>query len=67
MKQWYFDVTLPATAALAPSIRKQITSRFRAMAPLVHFLNNVALAAAREEEDADEALEAIPKRPAPMF
>jgi hypothetical protein len=36
------------------------------MAPVVHFLNNAALAAARDEEDAD-AREAIPKRPAPMF
>jgi uncharacterized protein (TIGR02453 family) len=66
MKQWYYDVTLPAEAALEPSIRKRITSRFRAMAPLVHYLNNVVLVASREEEDADER-EATPKRPAPMF
>ena len=66
MKQWYFDVTLPAKAALAPSIRKQITTRFRAMAPVVHFLNDAALAAAREEDDAEER-RGIPKRPAPMF
>jgi len=66
MKQWYFDVTLPAAAALASSIRKQVTTRFRAMAPVVHFLNNAALAAARDDADADER-DAIPKRPAPMF
>ena len=66
MKQWYFDVKLPAEAALSPSIRKQVTTRFRAMAPVVHFLNNAALAAAREEADAGER-DAIPKRPAPMF
>jgi uncharacterized protein (TIGR02453 family) len=65
MKQWYFDITLPATAACEPSIRKQITTRFRAMAPVVHYLNNVALAA-RDDTGADEA-DAIPKRPAPMF
>ena len=66
MKQWYFDVTLPAAAALEPSIRKQVTTRFRAMAPVVHYPNNAALAAAREEDDAGER-DAIPKRPAPMF
>lgn len=65
MKQWYFDVTLPASAALEPSIGRHITTRFRAMAPLVNYLNNVALAAAREA-DAD-GVDAIPKRPAPMF
>ena len=67
MKQWYYDVTLPAEAALSPTIRKQVTSRFRAMAPLVHYLNNAALAAVRAEEGDAEAREAIPKRPAPMF
>jgi uncharacterized protein (TIGR02453 family) len=66
MKQWYFDVTLPAKAALAPSIRKEITTRFRAMAPLVHYLNNAALEAARGKDDPNER-ESIPKRPAPMF
>ena len=67
MKQWYFDVTLPAAAALAPSIRREITTRFRAMAPVVHYLNDAALAAAREAEDDDAGREAIPRRPAPMF
>jgi uncharacterized protein (TIGR02453 family) len=65
MKQWYFNVTLPPSAACEPSIRKQITSRFRATAPVVHYLNNAALAA-REDADADET-DALPKRPAPMF
>ena len=67
MKQWYLDVTLPASAALEPSIRKEITMRFRAMAPVVHYLNDAALAAAREAEDDDAGREAIPRRPAPMF
>ena len=66
MKQWYFDATLPASAALAPSIRKQITTRFRAMAPVVNYLNNVALAA-RDAADGSAGRDAIPKRPAPMF
>jgi uncharacterized protein (TIGR02453 family) len=66
MKQWYFDITLPAAAALSPSIRREITSRFRAMAPAVHYLNNAALAAASDEADVAEQ-DAIPKRPAPMF
>jgi uncharacterized protein (TIGR02453 family) len=66
MKQLYFDVTLPARAALEPSIRKQMTTRFRAMAGVVHFLNNAALAAARDEDESSER-DAIPKRPAPMF
>ena len=65
MKQCYFDVTLPASAALEPSIRKQITTRFRATTPVVDYLNNAALAA-RKDADAAEA-DAIPKRPKPMF
>ena len=66
LKQLYFDVTLPARAALEPSIRKQIVTRFRAMAPVVHYLNNAALAAAREADE-DREHDAIPKRPKPMF
>jgi hypothetical protein len=62
-------VTLPTAVALKPMIRKEIATRFRAMAPIVHFLNNAVLAAARDDDEDDEAgeREAIPKRPAPMF
>jgi hypothetical protein len=36
----------------------------RAMAPVVHYLNNAALAA---RDDEAENADAIPRRPAPMF
>lgn len=64
LKQLYFDVTLPAQAALEPSIRKEVTARFRAMAPVIHFSNEAALAALRRDADTEGA---VPKRPAPMF
>jgi uncharacterized protein (TIGR02453 family) len=67
LKQLYFDVTLPAQSALAPSIHKEITTRFRAMAPVVHFLNEAALAALQADDADAGSGDAIPKRPAPMF
>jgi uncharacterized protein (TIGR02453 family) len=65
MKQWYFDVSLKPDTATSPRLRKEILTRWRAMAPTIHFLNAAALSALKDE-DADEA-SAIPKRPAPMF
>lgn len=64
MKQWYFDVTLPPEATTKPTLRKEITARFRAMNSVVQFLNQAAKQAIREE---DEEVSDIPKRPAPMF
>ncbi len=58
-KQFYFDISLPAKAALDKTIRKEIASRFRKMQPMVDYLNDALLA--------DLGEEAIPKRPEPMF
>ena len=38
-RQWGVSTTLPAEAALQPTLRKQIISRFQAAAPLIEFLN----------------------------
>lgn len=38
-RQWGVSTTLPAEAALQPTLRKEIVSRFRAAAPLIEFLN----------------------------
>jgi uncharacterized protein (TIGR02453 family) len=64
MKQWYFDVSLPADAACKPSFRKEIARRFEAMAPVVHWLNGAVLQATR---DAAGEPDPIPRRPEPMF
>jgi uncharacterized protein (TIGR02453 family) len=61
-KQWYLAVTLPAELATTPKLGTEVMKRFEAMAPVVNWLNRVALAARRDEE-ADDA----PKRPVPMF
>jgi uncharacterized protein (DUF2461 family) len=64
MKQWYFDVTLPADAATKPTFRRTVTEQFKAMTPLITWINTV-LAAARSGDEAEDA--SIPKRPEPMF
>jgi uncharacterized protein (TIGR02453 family) len=38
-RQWGVSATLPAEAALAPSLLREITRRFALAAPIVHFLN----------------------------
>jgi len=38
-RQWGFGTTLPAEAALSPTLAAQIIDRFRAAAPIVAFLN----------------------------
>jgi uncharacterized protein (TIGR02453 family) len=38
-RQWGVSTNLPASNALAPTLLKDIVSRFRLAAPLVHFLN----------------------------
>jgi uncharacterized protein (TIGR02453 family) len=38
-RQWGVSATLPAEAAIAPGLVKQIARRFALAAPLVHFLN----------------------------
>jgi uncharacterized protein (TIGR02453 family) len=44
MKDWIFDVTLEASRATKPSLVPDIVERFRAMQPLVEFLNRPLLA-----------------------
>ena len=64
LKQLYFYVTLPPERALDKSIRREIVTRFKRMAPAVQWLNTACLAAARER---DGEADPIPVRPAPMF
>lgn len=64
MKQWYFDVTLPAEAATKPSLRRSIIEHFRAMTPLITWIN-ATLGAAREGAEDEDA--SAPRRPEPMF
>lgn len=64
MKQWFFDVTLPPKAATLPTFQRTIIQHFKAMTPLITWINSVLTAARREEEgDVDD----IPRRPEPMF
>jgi uncharacterized protein (TIGR02453 family) len=48
-RQWGVSATLPADAAIQPTLLKQIVTRFRLAAPIVHFLNT-PLAPARPEK-----------------
>lgn len=63
-KQFYFYQVLPTRLALEPGLRREIVTRFRAVAPFVHFLNAAILQKVRE---AHASAETIPKRPEPMF
>jgi uncharacterized protein (TIGR02453 family) len=47
-KNWGVHATLPAEAALEPSLAKEIVRRMRASAPLVDMLNGAILAGVRE-------------------
>ena len=62
-KQYFFGKELPADVALGPALRREVSARFRAMAPVVHFLNAIVLQAMRSEDRESE----VPVRPAPMF
>jgi len=62
-KQFFFGKELPANVALAAGLRREVSARFRAMAPVVHFLNAIVLQAMRSEEEHGD----VPVRPAPMF
>lgn len=64
MKQWYFDATLRADAACKPTFRREVVKRFEAMTPFVNWINEAVLKAARDE---DGEVDAIPRRPEPMF
>src|SRR4051794_28074511 len=62
-KQLYFGKELPADMALGTSVRREVSTRFKAMAPVVHFLNAIVLQAMRAKDGEAE----VPVRPAPMF
>ncbi len=44
MKDWVLDVTLDPTLATTPKLQGEIVERFRAMAPLIRYLNRPLLA-----------------------
>jgi uncharacterized protein (DUF2461 family) len=44
MKDWVLDVTLDAKLATTPQLQSEIVQRFRAMAPLLGYLNRPLLA-----------------------
>jgi len=64
LKQFYFYVTLPAERAIKLGLRKEIVHNFRLLCPFVNYINEAILKKVRNEDD---AVPAIPKRPAPMF
>ncbi len=64
MKQWYFDIEFDAKETLRPTLRKTIIDRFHAMAPMVHYLNNVIL---KKLSETQGSADAMPQRPEPMF
>jgi uncharacterized protein (TIGR02453 family) len=43
MKQWYWWVELDAKLATSPKLKAEVVKRFRAMAPMVEFLNRPLL------------------------
>jgi len=43
MKQWYWWVELDASLVTSPKLKSEIVKRFRAMAPMVEFLNRPLL------------------------
>jgi uncharacterized protein (TIGR02453 family) len=49
-KQWYFYVTLPPGIATTPELLTGTVARFRAMAPLIDYLNEPLLAARKRED-----------------
>ena len=44
MKDWILDVTLEPSLATSPKLQGEIVARFRAMAPLLHYLNRPLIA-----------------------
>jgi uncharacterized protein (TIGR02453 family) len=44
MKDWVLDVTLDPKLATSPKLQAEIVARFRAMAPLLHYLNRPLIA-----------------------
>jgi uncharacterized protein (TIGR02453 family) len=44
MKDWIFDISLPPALATTPKLYREVLHRFRAMAPLIEFLNRPLVA-----------------------
>jgi len=61
-KHFYFDLTLDASHALKPSLRKTVVDSFRLLLPVVDYFNTAVLAAIKPAASDDR-----PKRPEPMF
>jgi hypothetical protein len=61
-KQFYYFVEHESSIATQPGVEKLIIRSFRAMAPVIEFMNQIFLASVAGEEE-----EPQPKRPAPMF
>lgn len=64
LKQYYYYADLDPKLALTPKVTGEIVRHFKALAPLIHYLNNTIVAAKREEE---EEASSVPRRPKPMF
>jgi uncharacterized protein (DUF2461 family) len=45
MKQWYWWVELDGSLATSPKLKAEIVKRFRAVAPMIEFLNKPLLRA----------------------
>jgi uncharacterized protein (TIGR02453 family) len=56
-RQWGVSASLPADAALAPSLLKEVTRRFALAAPIVHFLNTPLTAKPRTHHPAEDLLD----------
>ena len=61
-KQFYYFIEQKSSIAMQPGLEKRIIRSFKAMAPVIEFLNQIFVARGAGEEE-----EPRPKRPAPMF
>ena len=61
-KQFYYFIEEPSSIATKPGLEKRIIRSFKAMEPVIEFLNQIFLVSGAGEEE-----EPRPKRPAPMF
>ena len=64
LKQIYFYVDLDPKLALTPRVTSEIVKHFKLLSPMIHYINNTIVAAARGEEDEASS---TPRRPKPMF
>lgn len=65
LKQFYFYVDLDPKLATTPKVTTEIVRHFKALAPLIHYLNNAIVAANADAEEED--VTPVPRRPKPMF